>query len=89
MCVSVCVSLCTPPAINKCIGLHHTHTNVLKDTHMRAHTCAHSPVALLCATPSCYHGDDELAVHHHNGVVAQLKVKGCGWHGVFVYKVSV
>lgn len=45
-------------------------------------THTHSPVALLCATSLRYHSDDVLAVHHHDGVTAQWKVKGHMWHGV-------
>ena len=59
----------------------HMHARIQTDTctlkHTHTHTHMHPPpVALLGATSSCYHGNDEIAVHHHDGVMAQLKARG-------------
>lgn len=74
--------MCVCPVPSPFTDWASSHTQMHKNRHTPTHTCTHSPVALLCATSSCYHGDDGLVVHHHDGVVAQWKVKGLGWHGV-------
>lgn len=74
------ISVCVCMAACVCVHVSPNPLHLLSPTH--THTNTHSPVALLRATSSCYHGDDELAVHHHDGVMAQLKVRGREWHGV-------
>lgn len=92
----VCVRVGVCKRASVCVQSHvfsvaiHTHINIA--TCMHTHTCplctrTHSPVAWLCATGSCYHGDDELTVNHHDRVMAQWEVKDHWWWGLWCVSV--